>query len=79
MMQDIIKFRPEYQFESLMANLSISNELVQKVKSAQESEKWLHRLFTSEAPILIDEDGVIDLNGRLCVPKYSRMIRESFA
>lgn len=36
-----IEVRLECQIESLKANLSISNDHVQKVKSDEESDKWL--------------------------------------
>ena len=59
---------PVCQLNSLMGNLSISNELVDRIKVAQNDDNILQGFLTSMEKIVKGEDGVIRFEGRLCVP-----------
>ena len=67
-MEDIIEVNPVSQLNSLMGNLSISNELVDKINVAQNDDDILQGFLTSVEKVAKGEDGVIRYEGRLCVP-----------
>ena len=68
MMEDSIEVNPVCQLNSLMGNLSISNELVDRIKVAQNDDDILQGFLTSMEKIVKGEDEVIRFEGRLCVP-----------
>ena len=68
MMEDIIEVNPVCQLSSLMGNLSISNDLVDRIKVAQNDDNILQGLPTSVEKVVKGEDGIIRYEGRLCVP-----------
>ena len=59
---------PVCQLNSLMGNLSISNELVDRIKVAQNDDDILQGFLTSMEKIVKGEDEVIRFEGQLCVP-----------
>ena len=68
MLEDIIEVNPVCMINSLMGNLSISNDLVDRIKVAQASDEKLQGFLTSLEQVEKGEDGVIRFKGRLCVP-----------
>ena len=68
MMEDIIEVNPVCQLNSLLGNLNISNDLVDRLKVAQNDDDILHGFLTSMEKVVKEEDGIIKYEGRLCVP-----------
>ena len=58
-MADIIEVNPVCQLNSLMGNLSLSNELVDRIKVAQNDDDNLQGFLTSVEKVVKGEDGVI--------------------
>lgn len=67
-MKDIIDLYPVYMLNSLMANFSISNDLVSKIKFAQAKNEPLQKFLTSLEQLQKENDEVNKCKGRLCVP-----------
>lgn len=67
-MVDITEVNPIYKLSSLMTNLSISNDLMDRIKVTQAEDKELQKLFTSFELVKKGFDGVIRFNGRFCKP-----------
>ena len=68
MMESIIEVSPVCQLNSLMGNLRISNDLVDRIKVAQSGDDILQGFLTSMEKVTKGEDGVIRYEGQLCVP-----------
>ena len=68
MMEDIIEVNPVCQLNSLIGNLSISNDLVDRIKVAQNDDDILQGFLTLMEKVVKGEDGIIRYEGRLCVP-----------
>ena len=73
MMEDIIEVNPVCQLNPLMGNLSISNDLVDRIKVAQKDYDILQGLPTSMEKVVKGEDGIIRYEGRLCVPSNEEL------
>ena len=63
MMEDIIEVNPVCQLNSLMGNLSISNDLVDRIKVAQNDDDILQGFLTSVEKVVKEEDGIIRYEG----------------
>ena len=63
MMEDIIEMNPVCQLNSLLGNLSISNDLVDRIKVAQNDDDILQGFLTSMEKVVKEEDGVIKYEG----------------
>ena len=63
MMEDIIEVNPVCQLNSLMGNLSISNDLVGRIKVAQKDDDILQGLPISMEKVVKGEDGIIRYEG----------------
>ena len=72
-MEDIIEVNPVCQLNSLMGNLSISNDLVDRIKVAQKDDDILQGLPTSMEKVVKGEDGIIRYEGRLCFPSNEEL------
>ena len=68
MLEDIIEVNPVCILNSLMANLNISNDIVDRIKVAQTNDEKLQGFLISVDQVENGEDGVIRFKGRLCVP-----------
>ena len=76
MMEDIIEVNQICKLNSLMANLTISNDLVDRIKLAQDTDGELQGFLTSLEQVKKGEDGAIRFDGRLCVPSSGELRRE---
>lgn len=74
-MEDIIVVNSVCMLNSLFANLTISNDLVNWIKVAQETDKELQWFLTS-LNFIKEEDDVIRCDGRLCVPNNEELRSE---
>ena len=63
MMEDIIEVNPVCQLNSLMGNLSISNDLVDRIKVAQNDDDILQGFLTSMEKVVKGDDGLIRYEG----------------
>ena len=59
-----------------MANLSISNDVVDRIKMAQVNDEVLQKLLISLDKVEKGENGVIRFKGRLCVPLNEELRNE---
>ena len=75
-MEDIIEVNPICKLNSLMANLTISNDLVDRIKLAQDTDGELQGFLTSLEQVKKGEDGAIRFDGRLCVPSSEELRQE---
>lgn len=66
MVEDTIEVNPVYKLNSLMANLSIGNNLIDRIKVAQANEEVLQEFLTSLEQVENGE-GVIKFEGHLYV------------
>ena len=76
LMENIIEVNPVCKLNSLLANLTISNDLVDRIKVAQENDEELQEFLTSINSVKKGEDEVIRFEGRLCVPKNEELRNE---
>ena len=76
MMEDIIEVNPVCMINSSMGNLSISNDLVDRIKVAQVNDEKLQGFLTSLDQVEKGEDGVKRCKGRLCVPSNEELKSE---
>ena len=75
-MEDIIEVNPICKLNSLMANLTISNDLVDRIKLAQDTDGELQGFLTSLEQVKKGEDGAIRFDGRLYVPSSKELRQE---
>lgn len=75
-MENIIKVNPMCKLNSLLENLTISNDLVDKIKMTQEIEEELQDFLTSLNSVKKGQDEVIKFKCRLCVPKNENFKNE---
>ena len=76
MLEDIIEVNLVCIINSLMGNLTISNDLVDRIKVAQANDENLQGFLTSLDQVEKGEDGVIRFKGRLCVPANEELKSE---
>ena len=67
-MEEVIAIHPECKESYLSAYLQVSNELLDKIKLAQKDDKRLQTFYEKHDYVTKDEDGIIRLRGRVCVP-----------
>lgn len=67
-MEDIIEVNLVCKLNSLMTNFTISNDLVDKIKMAQEVDEDLQGFLTSLKQVKKGKDEVTRFDGQLCVP-----------
>lgn len=75
-MHNINEVNPLYKMNSLLANLIISNDLMERIKVAQETNEQLQGFLTSLSSIKKGEDDVIRFEGRLFIPKNKDLRNE---
>ena len=66
---EVVSINPVEQITGLLANLIISNDLVDQVKFGQLEDEELTQFAEKSSDIVVDSDGVMRFKGRLCVPK----------
>lgn len=60
----------------ILTNLTIFNDLVGKIKAAQEIDEELHGFLTSLNPVKMGKDKIIRFEGWLCIPKNEKLRNE---
>lgn len=68
-MEDFIEVNPVYKVNYLFANLTVSKDLLKRIKVAQNIDEELQGFLTSLNFLKNGEDEVLRYEGRLCVPK----------
>ena len=68
MSADVVAINLVEQLIGLLANLVISNELVDRVKLAQTEDEEVNEILDKTPDMVADSTSVIRLRGRLCVP-----------
>ena len=76
LMENIIGVNPVCKLNSLLTNLTISNDLVDRIKVSQGTDEELQGFLTSINSVEKREDEVIRFEGRLCVPKNEELRNE---
>ena len=66
---DLVSTNPVIQPTGFIANLVISNDLIERVKIRQVEDNELISFMEKSADIKVDDVGIARFNGRLCVPK----------
>lgn len=66
MSAEVVAINPMKQLTSFMANLIISNDLVNQVKLALMEDEELSKLVESTLEIIVESDSVLRFRGRLC-------------
>ena len=75
MSAEVVSINPVEQLTGLLANLVISNDLVDRVKIAQMEDEELNKMMERTSDITIDSNSVIRFRGRLCVPNNDALRR----
>lgn len=73
MIEDIIEVNPACKLNFLFSNLTISNDLVKRIKIAQERDKELQGFIFSLNSIKKGENKMLRFEGRLCVRKNEEL------
>ena len=68
MSAEVVAINPVERLTGLLANLVISNELVDRVKLAQMEDEELNEMLNKTHDMVVDSNSVIRFRGRLCVP-----------
>ena len=76
MSAEVVATKPVERLTGLLANLVISNELVDRVKLAQIKDEELHEMLDKIPDIVADSNSVIRFRGRLCVPNNDVLKRD---
>ena len=64
----MVVINPVERLTGLLANLVISNELVDRVKLAEMEDEELNEMLNNTLDMVEDSNSVIRFRGRLCVP-----------
>ena len=72
---EVVAINPIEQLTGLLANLVVSNDLVDRVKLAQMGDEELNEMLDKIPDIVADSNSVIRFRGRLCVPKDNALRR----
>lgn len=75
-MEDIIEVNLVCRLNLLITNLSISIDLVDRIKVYQAEDEKLRKLLTSQKPIQKGDDGIIIVKGRLYAPLNEELRNE---
>ena len=75
MSAEVVAINPVEQLTGLLANLIISNDLVDQVKLGQLEDEELTQFTEKSAYIVVDSDEVMRFRGRLCVSKDDALRR----
>ena len=70
---ELVAANPVYCDTGFLANLVISNDLIDRIKLAQVGEKELNDFMEKSIDIQVDDNGIARFRGRLCVLKDDQL------
>ena len=70
---ELVAVNPVCRDTRFLANLVISNDLIDRIKLAQVGDKELNNFMKKSRDIQIDDNGIARFRGRLCVPKDDQL------
>ena len=76
MSAEVVAINPVERMTGILANLVISNELVDRVKLTQMEDEKLNEMLDKTPNIVADSNSVIRFRGRLCVPNNDALKRD---
>ena len=76
MSAEVVAMNPVERLTGLLANLVISNELVDRVKLAQMEDEKLNEMLYKTPDMVVDSNRVIRFRGRLWVPNNDALRRD---
>ena len=76
MSAEVVSINPVERLTGLLANLVITNELVDRVKLAQMEDEKLNEMLDKTPDMVVDSNRVIKFRGRLWVPNDDALRRD---
>ena len=73
MIGELVAVNPVCRDTGFLANLVISNDLIDRIKLAQVGDKELNDFMEKSIDIQVDDNDIVRFRGWLCVPKDDQL------